>query len=243
MTDKDLKAIVLLSGGLDSTTALALALSRERNCIAITFDYRQRNHRELESAKAICDHFGVQQRVITLHPSTFSGSSLSGTGQVPKDRSIHQIYQKAIPSTYVPGRNTLFLAYAVGQAEIFDADEIYFSVNAADVGAYPDARPAFLQTFADLMKVATKQAVESKVPQLITPFIKMHKRDIIKQATALKAPLHLTLSCYDPSATGVHCGRCDACYLRKEGFMSAKQPDPTKYQEQGLPLEAAESSR
>jgi 7-cyano-7-deazaguanine synthase len=233
------KAVVLLSGGLDSTVVLAHALSKSRECLAVTFDYRQRNQPELEAAKLVASHYGVQHKMITICANTFALSSLVSSAQVPKDRSMHQIYHGGIPNTYVPGRNTLFLAYAMGQAEIFNAQEIYFGINMADLDGYPDARPAYIQAFQALLNLATKQALEGLAPQIVVPLIKWHKRDIVKHGIALKAPLQLTMSCYDPFES-IHCGRCDACYLRKEGFIAARQKDPTTYAEQGLPLGAAE---
>ena len=155
---------------------------------------------------------------------------------------MKQIYQGGNPNTYVPGRNTLFLAYAIGQAEIYDAAKIYFGVNIADHNSYPDARAAYVEAFQALTQLATRQAVGGSAPTIMTPFIKCHKRDIVKQGVTLKAPFELTMSCYDPSPDSVHCGRCDACYLRKEGFIASGHKDPTTYAEQGLPLGAAELS-
>lgn len=237
-----MRAIVLLSGGLDSTVMLAQAISKGRECIALSFDYRQRNQYEIEAATGIAGHYGLKHKIITISPNTFSASALitSSNRGVPKDRTASQIYHGGIPNTYVPGRNTLFLAYAIGQAEIYEADEIYVGVNAADRNGYPDARPEFIQAMQTLISLATKQAVEDKVPQIVTPLIKSHKRDIVKQGFSLKAPVHLTLSCYDPGSELMHCGRCDACYLRKEGFILSRHPDPTRYAEQGVPLGAAE---
>jgi 7-cyano-7-deazaguanine synthase len=237
-----MKAIVLLSGGLDSTVMLALALSKGRECIALTFNYHQRNHYELEAARSIAQHYGLQHKLITLSPNTFATSTLvSTTSPVPKDRSVNQIYHCGIPNTYVPARNTLFLAYAAGQAEIYDAQEIYIGVNAADRGGYPDARIEYIQAMQAVFNIATKQATQGVAPTIVVPLVKWHKRDIVKQGVALKAPLQLTMSCYDPGMGLVHCGRCDACYLRKEGFISSRRKDPTAYNEQGVPLGAAES--
>lgn len=237
-----MRAIVLLSGGLDSTVMLAMALSRGRECVALTFDYHQRNHHEMEAARLVAHHYDLQVKLISISPNTFSSSPLVSTAcPIPKDRSLSQIYSGGIPSTYVPGRNTLFLAYAMGQAEIYEAEEIYLGVNHADrTGGYPDTRPEYIQAMQTVFNIATKQASQGAVPQIIAPLIRWYKRDIVKQGIALKAPLQLTLSCYDPSADLIHCGRCDACYLRKEGFISAGMRDPTAYQHQGVPLGAAE---
>lgn len=237
-----MKAIVLLSGGLDSTVMLAHALNKGRECIAITFNYRQRNQAELDSAKLVTAHYSVQHKIMVISANTFGSSSLTSSSQVPKDRLMQQIYQGGSPNTYVPGRNTLFLAYAIGQAEIYNAAEIYFGVNIADHNSYPDARATYVQAFQALVQLATRQAVGGSAPTIMTPFIKSHKRDIVKQGVTLKAPFELTMSCYDPSSDSVHCGRCDACYLRKEGFIASGHKDPTTYAEQGLPLGAAELS-
>lgn len=237
-----IKAIVLLSGGLDSTVVLALALSKGRECMTLTLDYQQRNILELEAAKRVAAFYDVPNKLIIAHAPVSDRSSLISSAKVPKDRTRKQIYQGTIPNTYVPGRNTLFLAYALGQAETFDAQEIYYGVNATDVIGYPDARPAYFKAFQNLLNVATQQAVEGAPPRLMAPLTKLYKQDIVKQGIALEAPLHLTLSCYDPSPKGMHCGRCDACYLRKEGFLAAGYPDPTCYSERGFPLEAAEIS-
>lgn len=237
-----MKAIVLLSGGLDSTVMLA-GIADKRQCIAITFAYQQRNHYEIEAAKRISDYYNIQHKQIAISPAAFARSSLLAGSQTPvKDRTSHHIHQGGIPSTYVPGRNTLFLAYAIGQAEIHDAQEIYIGANRADSSGYPDARPAYLQAFQNLLNLATKQAIEGAPPQIIAPLLSWDKKEIVKQGLQLKAPLHLTMSCYDPTQEGSHCGRCDACYLRKEGFLAIRKKDPTVYAQHGLPLGAAELS-
>ncbi len=212
-----MKAIVLLSGGLDSTVMLAMALANKRECFTISFDYEQRHRIELEAAKKIVAFYGVRHRIMTINPGTFAQSSLVSGHNVPKNRTIKEM-SLSIPNTYVPARNTLFLAYAIGQAELAGAQEIYFGANALDIAAYPDCRPAFIQAFQGVYNVATRQAVEGKPPRLVTPLIEWDKATIIRQGLALKAPLHLTFSCYDPTAKGQPCLQCDACILREQGF-------------------------
>lgn len=228
MTSK--RAIVLFSGGLDSTVMLAKALEMGRECLAITFDYKQRHFLEIGFAKEIAKHYNILHRVISLDPRSFSRSSLISDVHMPKNRSSAEIREGGIPSTYVPGRNTLFLAYAVGHAEAFQADEIYFGANCTDNQPYPDCRPAYLQAYQALINLATQQAVEGRAPQLITPWIDFRKNEIVREGLRMNAPLHLTFSCYDPSTEGAHCGRCDACSLRKEGFSLGANEDPTTYE-------------
>jgi 7-cyano-7-deazaguanine synthase len=233
-----MKAIVLLSGGIDSTIMLAKAVKEGREVTAISFDYGQRNFPEIKAAINIAEHYDVNHRIIKLDSNTFDKSSLVHKSSVPKGRTLAQINNGTIPSTYVPARNTLFLAYAASQAEILEANEIYFGANAADQIPYPDTRPAYLQAFQAVLNLATKQAAEGNPPKLLFPLIKLQKHDIIKLGHELKAPLKLSISCYDPHKDGTHCGCCDACYLRKEGFIAAGVEDPTKYVEGGVPLEA-----
>lgn len=218
------KAIVLFSGGVDSTVALSMALKADRECFALSFDYGQRHRVELEHAKRITDYYTVSHRIIIIDPASFDRSSLVSSVAVPKDRNAQQIAEGGIPNTYVPARNTLFLAYAMGQAEILEADEIHAGFNAMDANPYPDCRPAFLGAFQALLAVATKQGIEGKAPQLMTPLIRWDKTEIIKQGIALKAPLHLTFSCYDPALNGEPCQHCDACILRVEGFAKSSKP-------------------
>lgn len=225
-----MKAIVLLSGGLDSTVLLALALSKGRECIALSFAYGQRHAAELACAAQIAAHYNIVHKVITVDPQTFAKSALVGEGAIVKDRTSKEMAAGGIPSSYVPARNTLFLAYALGQAEIYDAKEIHFGCNHADSVGYPDTRPEYIRAYQALIDLATKQSVESSGPRLITPLITLTKKEIVEQGVQLEAPLHLTLSCYDPDTSGAHCGRCDACTLRKEGFTQALQRDPTSYE-------------
>ncbi len=233
-----IRAVILFSGGLDSTVMLAKALAAGRECLAITFDYKQRHYLEIGAAKQIADYYGIAHKIISIDPRTFARSSLISHDDVPKNRNSSEIMEGGIPSTYVPGRNTLFLAYAVGHAEVFDASEIHFGANGSDNLPYPDARPEYIQAYQVVINLATRQAVEGHPPQLITPFLSMHKEQIVKEGLRLNAPIHLTFSCYDPPGDNVHCGHCDACYLRKEGFAKASIPDPSEYKIPGLPLQA-----
>ena len=226
-----MKAIILLSGGIDSTLALALAQSQGRECYAVSFNYGQRHRIELRSALAIAKHYKISHKIIKIDPSSFAGSSaLVSNDKIPQNRTTNQIENGGIPSTYVPARNTLFLAYALAQAEIIDAQEIYLGANAMDYKAYPDCRPEYHKAFQGMMNLATKQAVEGMAPRLMTPLVQWDKEEIIRQAQALNVPFEKTLSCYNPSARGHHCGSCDACMLRREGFAKASVQDLTKYQ-------------
>lgn len=216
------RAIILLSGGLDSTVILAQALNLGRECYAIGFNYGQRHVIELEHAKKIAAHYRIPFKIFHLDSTIFKSSALiSSEGILPKERTPQEISsQKAsnIPSSYVPARNTLFLAYAMGQAELLNAEEIYAGPNALDAVPYPDCRPAFIQAFQGILNVATKQAVEGNPPKLLTPLIHWNKVEIIRQGFLLEAPLHMTFSCYDPINSKDPCKLCDACVLRADGF-------------------------
>ena len=209
------KAVVLFSGGLDSTVALALALSKGKTCLALSFDYGQRHRVELESAKKIAEHYGVEHRIITIAPETFSmeGSALTTEGSIPKNRSLEQMQNGKIPATYVPARNTLFIAYAIVQAEIFGADEIHLGPNKLDQIPYPDCRPSFITAFQSVANLASRRAAEGSPPLLVTPLIDLDKHEIMKLGASLGAPLDWTFSCYDPQDQRP-CGSCDACILR-----------------------------
>lgn len=212
-----MRAIILLSGGLDSTVILAKALSEGRECYALSFDYGQRHRWELRAAQQIAAYYKVPHHIIKVDPSTFANSSLVSMMQVPKGRSLQEMNDAGIPNTYVPARNTLFLAYALGQAEILKAQEIYIGVNALD-NNYPDCCPAFIKAFQALICVATKQSLEVLPPTLLTPLISLTKQEIVKLGRSLAAPLELSFSCYDPSSEGEACFQCDACILRQLGF-------------------------
>jgi 7-cyano-7-deazaguanine synthase len=218
-----MKAIILLSGGIDSTVMLALAKQQGRRCLALSFNYGQRHKIELDAARAVAAYYNTPQHIISLQNAAFSGSALVNEyAAVPSDRTPQQIAMSGIPATYVPARNTLFLSYAMGFAEVTGANEIYFGANALDSGPYPDCRPSYLAAFQTIINLATKQAVEGSAPKLLTPLLEWDKAAIIAEGMRLGAPLNLTFSCYAPLASNVACGHCDACILRQEGFVAAK---------------------
>lgn len=214
-----MKAVVLLSGGLDSTVMLALAISQGRQCHAISFDYGQKHRVELESAKAVAAHYGIPHRIIAIEPITFWNSSLVGDQSVPKGRTSAEIGSGSIPSTYVPARNTIFLSYALALAEVIGAQEVHYGPNALDAKPYVDCRPEFIAAYQALSNVATAQAVSGNPPRIVAPLIDWDKAEIIRQGMRLDAPLELTFSCYDPLNGVAACGKCDACVLRNEGFL------------------------
>lgn len=216
------QAVVLLSGGLDSTVMLAWALKQGRKCHALSFDYGQRHRVELEHAEKIALHYNVNIQLIHIDSRIFKSSSLVSDIPIPKNRSQDEISRGKIPNTYVPARNTLFLAYAMALAELLNAQEIYAGPNALDAVPYPDCRPAFIQAFQGVINVATKQAIEGTSPRLLTPLINWNKKEIIRQGMALDVPLHMTFSCYDPLPTKEPCQVCDACILRADGFAKAE---------------------
>jgi 7-cyano-7-deazaguanine synthase len=213
-----MKAIVLLSGGIDSTVVLALALSQNRECLGLSFDYGQRHRKELHHAQAIATHYKIFHKTITIDPSCFETSALVNKEEIPANRSSEEIAKGGIPSTYVPARNTLFLAFATGQAEIFNAGEIHCGPNLLDQNPYPDCRPEFYQAFQAVVNTATKQSVTGTPPQLVTPLINWDKKQIVETGRRLNAPLELTFSCYNPQACGEACDRCDACIIRNEAL-------------------------
>jgi len=225
-------AVVLLSGGMDSATCLAIAKSEGFVVHALSFRYGQRHIGELEAASRVAQAVGVaEHRIVTLDPAAFTGSSLtSGGGAVPKDRSDHDIGH-GIPSTYVPARNTIFLAYALGYAEVLGAADVFIGINALDYSGYPDCRPEFIEAFETMARLATKAGVEGTAPLSIhSPLLRLTKAEIVRKGVALGVDYGLTLTCYDPSPTGLACGHCDACTLRRKGFVEAGVADPTRYQ-------------
>lgn len=222
------KAVVLVSGGLDSTTCLALAKKQGFELYALTLFYGQRHKVELKAARKVSKAYGVRRHLELEVPLTaFGGSSLTDKKiKVPK-RSTVQAIGKGIPSTYVPARNTVFLSLALAWAEVLEAEHIFIGVNALDYSGYPDCRPEFIRAFERLAKLATKKGVEGKWKLKIhTPLIRMSKAQIIKTGLKLKVNYGLTHSCYDPKANGVSCGRCDSCLLRAKGFQEAGIEDP-----------------
>jgi 7-cyano-7-deazaguanine synthase len=223
-------AIILLSGGLDSTTVAYIAKSQGYELYALSFDYGQRHRIELDAAQKIAATLGVARHVtLALDLRAFGGSALTSDIAVPKDRCEAALNQ-GIPITYVPARNTIFLSLALGWAEALGAADIFLGVNALDYSGYPDCRPDYIAAFKRLALLATKKGVEGTWDlQLHTPLIAMNKAQIIRTGVALGLDYSQTLSCYDPSPTGAACGHCDSCLLRKKGFAEAGIADPTRY--------------
>jgi 7-cyano-7-deazaguanine synthase len=221
--------VVLLSGGLDSTTVLAVALRRgfEAHCLSV--DYGQRHRGELARARRLARELGAAgHRVARVDLSAFGGSALTdGSIAVPKDRSARAMGSD-IPVTYVPARNTVFLSVALAWAEVLGADDLFVGVNAVDYSGYPDCRPEFLRAFERLARVATRAGVEGRRLRVHAPLLRLSKAGIVRLGTRLGVPYRLTQSCYDP-VRGRACGRCDACRLRRAGFEQARIPDPTPY--------------
>jgi len=221
-----LNAVILLSGGLDSATVLAMARSEGRDCHAISFVYGQRHGIELAAARRVAGALGVVEHVVfPLDLRVFGGSALTDDIAVPKDA----VGAEGIPVTYVPARNTIFLALALGLAEARGVGEIWLGVNAVDFSGYPDCRPDFVDAFQQVVLHGTKSGVEHGTPRIVAPLMKMNKSDIIRRGVGLGVDYALTHSCYDPDALGRACGHCDACLLRKRGFEDAGVPDPTVY--------------
>jgi len=223
------KAVVLLSGGLDSATVLAIARRDGFAPHALSFDYGQRHRVELRAAKHLAAAFGIEHSVMSFDLRQFGGSALTGDIDVPKDRPESQM-SNGIPITYVPARNTIFLSFALGLAEVIGSTDIFVGVNALDYSGYPDCRPEFIESFQKLANVATKAGVEGHGIKIHAPLIQMTKAQIIAAGSALGVDYSLTSSCYDPSPDGSACGRCDSCQLRRKGFAEAGIPDPTRYQ-------------
>jgi 7-cyano-7-deazaguanine synthase len=223
------KAVVLLSGGLDSTVTLAIAKSEGHDVHALSFDYGQRHARELESAKRIAEYYDVKEhRLIELDLSKFGGSALTDEfTPIPEARKLEHV-GKDIPTTYVPARNTILLSVALGYAEVVGADSIFIGANALDYSGYPDCRPEYFKAFQKVAELGTKIGTEGKSIQIEHPLIDMTKADIVKKGHELKAPLHLTWSCYKGGEKA--CGKCDSCLLRLKGFKEAGIDDPIDYE-------------
>lgn len=228
------KAVVLLSGGMDSTTTAAIALSGGFDVHALTFRYGQRHQAEVEAARRVAERLGIHQHVVLdIDLRAFGGSALTAELDVPKDTPIDEIGQR-IPSTYVPARNTIFLAFALGWSEVLGASDIFLGANALDYSGYPDCRPEFIQSFQTTANLATRAGVEGGNRLTIhTPLIALSKREIIEQGLALGVDYGITRTCYDPSPDGAACGRCEACLLRLKGFREAGLEDPAPYQTVG----------
>jgi 7-cyano-7-deazaguanine synthase len=223
-------AVVLVSGGLDSATTLAIARNEHFDCYALTFDYGQRHRFELEAARKVCEALEVRKHIVLpIDLRAFGGSALTADIDVPKNREEEDM-ATGIPVTYVPARNTIFLALALGWAESLGASDLFLGVNAVDYSGYPDCRPEFIEQFERLANLATKAGVEETAKfKVHTPLISLTKAEIIRAGIRLGVDYSLTHSCYDPDESGRACGHCDSCILRLRGFAEAGQPDPAPY--------------
>jgi 7-cyano-7-deazaguanine synthase len=222
-------AVILLSGGIDSTTTLAIAITEGYEAYALSFDYGQRHQIETEAARRVAKSLGAKEhRVAKIDLRIFGGSALTDNIEVPKQRSEIEIAH-GIPITYVPVRNTIFLAYALAWAEVISAGDIFLGVNAIDYSGYPDCRPEFIKAFENLANLGTKAGVEGRRFQIHTPLIRFSKAEIIRKAVELGIDLSLTHSCYDPTPGSLACGECDSCLLRLKGFREAGINDPISY--------------
>jgi 7-cyano-7-deazaguanine synthase len=222
-----LKAVVLLSGGLDSTTALAIANAEGFECYALSVRYGQRHVAELAAAQRVASSFVVKQHVIAdIDLRVFGGSALTADIAVPKDRPLEHM-SEGIPVTYVPARNTIFLSFALAWAEVLGANDVFIGVNALDYSGYPDCRPEYIEAYERMANLATKAGVEgSQRLHIHTPLLRLSKAEIIRRGLELGVDYSLTSSCYDPAADGAPCGRCDSCQLRKKGFEALGITDP-----------------
>ena len=222
------RAVILLSGGLDSTTCLAIAREQGFDLFALTVNYGQRHVFELQAAKNVALSLDIEKHsVLDIDLAQFGGSALTDDIEVPKDRVESEIAE--IPATYVPARNTILLSVALARAETLDSFDIFIGVNALDYSGYPDCRPEYIESFERTANLATKAGVTGKNFHIHTPLINMTKAEIIKSGTKLGVDYGLTFSCYDPQGTGAPCGHCDACILRLKGFKEAGIPDPLNY--------------
>ncbi len=223
------KAVILSSGGLDSTTVMAIAKAEGFDLYTISFDYGQRHRHELEAAKRVAKHFHVKQHlVVPVDLRGIGGSALTADIEVPRDRPMTEM-SHGIPVTYVPARNTVFLSLAMGWAEVLGSCDIFIGVNQIDYSGYPDCRPAFISAFEKLASVATRSGVEGHALRIHAPLIEMTKAKIIRRGVELGVDYGLTFSCYNPSGDGIACGRCDSCRLRLKGFREAGVKDPIPY--------------
>jgi 7-cyano-7-deazaguanine synthase len=223
-------AVLLLSGGLDSTTMLAYAIDAGFDVHAMTFRYGQRHAAEIEAARRVARHYQVRDHVVVdIDLRTFGGSALTSDVAVPKDRSDNDIAH-GIPITYVPARNTIFLSFCLAWSEVLGASDIFIGVNALDYSGYPDCRPEYVDAFQRMANLATRGGVEGTTPVRIqTPLLRLTKREIVRLGLSLGVDYSITLSCYDPTPDGLACGHCDSCQLRRKGFAEAGVADPTKY--------------
>lgn len=229
MNDHKKKAVILLSGGMDSATVLAIAKAHGFQCHCLSFRYGQRHLVELEAATALAKTMGASEhKIIGIDLAAFGGSALTADIPVPKNR---EEIGGEIPITYVPARNTVFLSYALAYLDVIAADAIFIGVNALDYSGYPDCRPDYIAAFETMANLATKRGVEGGSPiKIEAPLLHMTKAEIVKAGIALGVGYAMTISCYDPDDQGRACGACDACLLRKKGFEDAGVPDPTRYQ-------------
>jgi 7-cyano-7-deazaguanine synthase len=223
MMENGRKAVVLVSGGLDSVTALAIAQADGFDCHALSVDYGQRHHSELDAAKRVSEAAGVPLKVLPLDLRAIGGSALTADIDVPEGGT------SGIPVTYVPARNTIMLSLALAYAEVLDANDIFIGVNAVDYSGYPDCRPEFIEAFQQMARLATKAAVEGAQVTIHTPLIDLTKAEIIRRGTDLGVDYSLTVSCYQADGEGRACGACDSCLIRRDGFRAAGVTDPTKY--------------
>ncbi|MDZ7783787.1 MAG: 7-cyano-7-deazaguanine synthase QueC [Halioglobus sp.] len=218
-------AVILVSGGLDSTTVLAMARAEGYVCHTLSFDYGQRHRAELRAAERVAAVLGdVEHKVVKLNLDSIGGSALTDPAiAVPEEAS------EGIPITYVPARNTVFLSIALGWAEVLGAQDIFIGVNAVDYSGYPDCRPEYIEAFEAMANLATREGVSGRKFSIHAPLIDMSKADIIRAGLQLGVDYSLTVSCYQPTGEGLACGRCDSCRLRRQGFVDAGAPDPTRY--------------
>ena len=224
----NMKAVVLVSGGLDSTTCLAIAREQDFDLYALTINYGQRHDHELNSAKMVVDFYSIQDHIIIdIDLRQFGGSALTDQIDVPKNRDPSEMVD--IPATYVPARNTVFLSLALAWAETLGSSDIFIGVNALDYSGYPDCRPEYISSFERTANLATKAGATGSTFKIHTPLINMTKSDIIKTGIKLGVDYSLTSSCYDPNENGDPCGNCDSCYLRLKGFKEAEAKDPLNY--------------
>lgn len=217
------KAVVLVSGGLDSATALAIARDLGFECHALSVDYGQRHHSELDAARRVTDAAGVPLKILPLDLRAIGGSALTDDIDVPESET------GGIPVTYVPARNTIMLSLALAYAEVLGADDIFIGVNAVDYSGYPDCRPEFIAAYQEMARLATRASVEGAPMTIHTPLIGLTKAEIIRSGTELGVDYKVTVSCYQADGEGRACGVCDSCRIRRDGFAAAKLPDPTKY--------------
>ena len=223
------RAVILLSGGIDSATTLAIAIAESYEAFALSFQYGQRHQIETEAASRVVDSLGAtEHRVANIDLRIFGGSALTDDIDVPKKRSDAEIAH-GIPVTYVPARNTIFLAYALAWAEVIPANDIFLGVNAIDYSGYPDCRPEFIEAFQNVANLGTRAGAEGRRFRIHSPLIKLSKAEIIRKAVELDVDFSLTHSCYNPSPEGLACGECDSCLLRLKGFREAGIKDPVRY--------------